>query len=48
MEVKNMKRYETPIINLIELNDTDVIATSLTAGDYDASEEKGADFEGLF
>lgn len=48
MEVKNMKRYENPIINLIELNDTDVIATSLTCCGYDANEEKSVDFEDLF
>lgn len=48
MEVKNMKRYENPIINLIELNDTDVIATSLTAGAYNAGDEENVVFEDLF
>ena len=43
-----MKRYENPIINLIDLNDTDVIATSLTAGVYNADDEENVVFGDMF
>lgn len=43
-----MKFYQNPVMEMLGLDETDVIATSLTATDYDAGEEGDLDFDSLF
>ena len=43
-----MKFYQNPVMEMIGLDETDVIATSLTAIGYDAEDEGSLDFDGMF
>ena len=43
-----MKFYQNPVIELLGLDETDVIATSLTAIGFDAEQENDIVFDELF